>query len=50
MEDAWQYIFGYTIGNDVTARDLQKGMVNGPGQRALTHSVPLVPGLNPSWM
>jgi 2-keto-4-pentenoate hydratase/2-oxohepta-3-ene-1,7-dioic acid hydratase in catechol pathway len=24
MEDAWQYIFGYTIGNDVTARDLQK--------------------------
>ncbi|GEA15915.1 MAG: hypothetical protein PWR22_1789 [Moorella sp. (in: firmicutes)] len=23
-EEAWEYIFGYTVGNDVTARDLQQ--------------------------
>jgi 2-keto-4-pentenoate hydratase/2-oxohepta-3-ene-1,7-dioic acid hydratase in catechol pathway len=24
IEDSWKHVFGYTIGNDVTARDLQK--------------------------
>ena len=33
-----EVIFGYTVANDVTARDLQKTMGNGPGPRATTRS------------
>lgn len=31
--DAVKYVFGYTVANDVTARDLQKKMASGRGRR-----------------
>ena len=50
-EDA---IFGYTCANDVTARDLQKKMANGPAPRASTPSAPWAPAfgaasMSPTW-
>lgn len=43
-EKATDVIFGYTLANDVTARDLQKKMVNGPEPKVLTLSAHLVHG------
>ena len=38
-EDALDYVFGYTIGNDVSARDLQKSpTASGRAPRATTRS------------
>ncbi len=43
-EDALDYVLGYTIANDVTARDLQFRDGQWTRGKGLTHSVPSVPG------
>ena len=43
-----EVIFGYTIANDVTARDLQAATSSGPGPRATTRSARSVPGSPPT--
>ncbi|MFR6378615.1 MAG: fumarylacetoacetate hydrolase family protein [Evtepia sp.] len=42
-EDAYDYVFGYTIVNDVSARNLQTGHSSGTSARAWTASPPWAP-------
>lgn len=48
-EEALEYILGYTIANDVTARDLQHRTEIGDGLKASILSVRLDPGSRPNW-
>lgn len=48
-EQAPDYILGYTVGNDVTARDLQSPPGSGRCARALIPSAPSVPVSSPMW-
>jgi len=38
--DAMDYVFGFTVANDVSARDLQFGTASGSAAKASTRSVP----------
>lgn len=46
-EDAFSHIFGYTVGNDVTARDVQKRHIQWFKGKSLDNTCPLGPAIVP---
>ncbi len=49
LEDAHNYVFGVSAGNDVTERAWQGGTSSGRGRRGHAPSTPSVPCWQPAW-